>query len=56
MAGENQGVNGVTEIWKYGSGLADMFFFCQKQRLCGNFAENVLLMEQAKFSVVQHNS
>lgn len=31
-------------------------FFCQKHRLCGNFAENLLLMEQAKFSVVQHSS
>lgn len=31
MAGENQGVNGVTEIWKYGSGLADMVFFARNR-------------------------
>lgn len=55
MVGENQGVNEVIEIWKYGSGLC-WLFFCQQHRLCDNFAENVLLMEQAKLTLVQYSS
>lgn len=53
MAGENQGVNGVTEIWKYGS---VSMVFCQKHRSCDNLAEIGLLMEQAKLTLIQYSS
>lgn len=55
MAGKNQGINAVIEIWKYGSDLC-WSFFCQKHRLFDSFAENVLLMEQAKFTLVHYRS